>query len=121
MSDYYLGYSYVGLFIVVGIVFYLIVMGASMLLRKSNPSPAKMSSYECGEIPIGDPWIRFHISYYIFALLFVLFDIETVFLYPWATQFRMLGVFGFVEMMIFLFVLLIGLIYAWKKGVLKWV
>lgn len=121
MSQYYLGYLYVGLFLIIGILFFAIVMGISMLIRRAAPSAAKLSTYECGEIPIGEPWVKFHISYYIFALLFVIFDIETVFLYPWATQFRALGLFGFVEMMIFLTILFIGLIYAWRKGVLQWV
>lgn len=120
MSQYYLGYLNVAMFAIVGTLVFLIIMGFSMLIRKAMPTPSKLSTYECGEIPIGDPWIKFHISYYIFALIFVIFDIETVFLYPWAVQFRTLGLFGFIEMMIFLAVLLIGLIYAWKKGVLKW-
>jgi NAD(P)H-quinone oxidoreductase subunit 3 len=71
-------------------------------------------------LPIGDPWIRFRVAYYIFAIIFVVFDVETVFLYPWAVIFRQLGMYGFVEMAVFVGILVLGLAYAWRKGALQW-
>lgn len=113
-------YFYIAGFGVVGVVFVGIVLLTSKLVRPSNPSPEKLSPYECGEVPIGEPWVQFHIRYYVFALLFVIFDIETVFLYPWALVYSKLGIFALVEMFIFLAILAAGLIYAWRKGALKW-
>ncbi len=79
-----------------------------------------MEIYECGQAPIGEAQTRFHIRYYVFALVFLIFDVETVFLYPWGVIFRELGWFGLAEMLIFLFMLVVGLVYAWKKRVLQW-
>ena len=90
------------------------------LLRPNKPSEQKYTTYESGNIPEGAGNVRFNIRYYIFALMFVLFDVETVFLYPWAVAYEKLGLFALVEMFIFISLLLIGLIYAWKKKVLKW-
>ena len=81
---------------------------------------SRRSTYECGELPIGEPWIRFRVAYYIFALIFVVFDVEAVFLYPWAVIMRKLGVYGLVEMAVFVGILALGLAYAWRKGVLEW-
>lgn len=89
-------------------------------LRPHNPTSEKMTTYESGVDPIGESWIRFNVRYYIFALLFVIFDVETVFLYPWAVAYEHLGLFALIEMLIFVALLLVGLIYAWKKKVLKW-
>jgi NADH-quinone oxidoreductase subunit A len=77
-------------------------------------------TYECGVETYGTSWFRFNVSFYLYALLFVIFDIETVFLYPWAVSFKQLGFFGFGEMAVFIGILLIGLAYAWKKEALKW-
>ncbi len=96
----------------------LVVLGP--LLRPSNPTREKITTYESGLEPIGDARGRYNVRYYLFALLFVVFDVEIVFLYPWAVAYHSLGVFGFVEMLIFIFLLLIGLVYAWKKKVLEW-
>ena len=96
----------------------LVVLGP--LLRPNHPTRAKMTTYESGLEPIGDARIRFNVRYYLFALLFVIFDVEIVFLYPWAVAYHALGVFGFVEMVIFIALLVIGLVYAWKKKVLEW-
>ncbi|MBI4329514.1 MAG: NADH-quinone oxidoreductase subunit A [Chloroflexi bacterium] len=85
-----------------------------------SSAPYKRKTYECGMETVGPSWVQFNIRYYYFALLFVVFDVETVFLYPWAVRFQLLGLFGFVEMLLFLAVLVLGLLYAWKKEVLTW-
>jgi NADH-quinone oxidoreductase subunit A len=89
-------------------------------LRPSNPTEEKRKTYESGVEPVGSSWVQFNVKYYIFALLFVVFDVETVFLYPWAVAYNSLGLFALVEMFIFILLLVIGLIYAWKKKVLEW-
>ncbi len=117
-------YTVVALWIVLGILFVAITLGISWLLRPYNPTPGKLTTYECGIDPVGQAWTQFFVRYYIFALIFVVFDIESVFLYPWAINLKPapegLGLFAFWEMVVFLGVLLIGLYYAWRKGVLKW-
>lgn len=91
-----------------------------LLAPKSRTSVVQLEPYECGETVVGQPWVHINIRYYIFAMLFLIFDIETVFLFPWALVFKDLGFFGLIEMIIFILVLLVGLVYPWKKGVLKW-
>ena len=91
------------------------------LVRPENPSKAKLMPYECGIDPVEGSRGRYTVRFYIVAILFVVFDVETIFLFPWAVQFRALKVFGFVEMMVFLFILVIGYIWIWKKGALEWV
>lgn len=93
---------------------------ASQLLNPYRPTPAKQEPYESGMIPLGDTRERFSVKFYMVALLFIVFDIETVFLIPWGVMFRELGVFGFTEMLVFIAVLLVGLVYVWKKGALQW-
>ena len=110
----------VAIFLIAGVIVVAAGLGLAWLLRPSYPDPRKLDPYECGEVPFGDARIRFNIRYYIFALIFVVFDIESVFIYPWAVLFRQLGVFGFVEMLVFLAILVVGLVYAWKKRVLEW-
>nr|WP_216369213.1 MULTISPECIES: NADH-quinone oxidoreductase subunit A [unclassified Brevibacillus] len=90
------------------------------LLRPRKPTPEKQTTYESGNIPVGDSWVRFNVKYYIFALLFVIFDVETLFLYPWAVAYNQLGLFALIEMVIFITLLVVGLIYAWRKKVLEW-
>jgi NADH-quinone oxidoreductase subunit A len=115
------GYGILGVFLIFGIVFVLITIFFASLLRPKRPSKAKLQNYECGEPPIGGAWIQYNAGFYIFALIFVIFDVEVVFLFPWAVAFKQLGLFALVEMFIFLLILIIGLAYAWKKGALKWV
>src|SRR4051812_299618 len=91
------------------------------LVAPSRKSLAKQDIYECGVKTHGETWVRFRIQYYIYALMFVIFDIETVFLYPWAVSYTGLGPFALVEMVVFLVILFAGLAYAWAKGVLRWV
>ena len=90
------------------------------ILRPNNPSPEKLTTYESGVDPVGTGWSQTYIRYYIFGLLFVIFDVEAVFIFPWAINLEKLGYFGLVEMLVFIFILLIGLIYAIRKDVLKW-
>lgn len=90
-------------------------------IRPYKPNPVKYELYECGVRPIGPTrWMQFNFRYYMYALLFVVFDVETVFIYPWAVRFHQLGLFAFVEMLIFVFILVIGLAYAWRKRALEW-
>nr|YP_010466157.1 NADH dehydrogenase subunit 3 [Haplopteris ensiformis]UQV94606.1 NADH dehydrogenase subunit 3 [Haplopteris ensiformis] len=89
-------------------------------LATSHKRPEKLTSYESGIEPRGDTWTRFQIRYYMFALVFTIFDVETIFLYPWVTSFRELGLFAFVEVIVFISVLIVGLVYAWRKGALEW-
>ena len=93
---------------------------SKILAPLNNNGPEKFTSYESGIEPMGDAWIQFQIRYYMFALVFVIFDIETVFLYPWALSFNDLGLSAFIEALIFVFILIIGLVYAWRKGALEW-
>ena len=102
-------------------VFVLGILGASRLVQRRHIYPEKLTPYECGIPPVGDSRAPFAVRYYIFALLFVVFDVEAVFLYPWAIIFRTLGGTGFIEMMLFIAILLLGLVYAWGKGALEWV
>ncbi len=90
-------------------------------LSRTQRSTTKAQIYETGETTVTDPWRPFPVRYYVFALLFLIFDVEAAFLYPWAVIYRDLGVYGFVEMVIFVLILAVGLAYAWKKGALKWV
>ena len=98
-----------------------LLLWVSSLIRPSKPNREKLLSYESGVDPIGEGWSQSQVRYYIFALLFVIFDVEAVFIFPWATQLERYGAFGLVEMGIFVFILLLGLVYASRKGVLRWV
>lgn len=97
------------------------LVGAAILrVKASRPSVLKDHTYECGEEPDGPAWIRFHPRYYVVALLFVLFDVETVFLFPWAVNIRALGELALADMLVFVVILLLGWVYAVRKGALKW-
>ena len=121
MNTYLNNYVIVVVFLVIGIALPVVALSViGKILRPNVPTEAKATTYESGIEPFQDAKVRFHAGYYIFALLFVIFDVETVFLYPWAVAYDQLGLFAFVEMIIFILMLLLGLIYAWKKKVLKW-
>ena len=114
--------EYLPLVIFIGVA---LVIGASMLiapflLAYQQPDPEKLSAYECGFNAFDDARMRFDVRYYLVAILFIIFDLEVTFLFPWAVAFRELGAFGFWSMMVFLAVLTIGFIYEWKKGALEW-
>jgi NAD(P)H-quinone oxidoreductase subunit 3 len=111
---------YVGVFAVVGTIMAALPLVVVWLLAPRMDQPQKTLTYESGVIPFGQAWAQFNVRYYLFALVFVVFDVEVIYLYPWAVVFRQLGWFAFIEMLIFLFVLLVGLAYAWKKGALEW-
>jgi NADH-quinone oxidoreductase subunit A len=121
MPDNYFA-RYLPLLIQVGIVLALAVgmVILSTLLGKHRYSRAKMSPYECGMTPVGDARERFSVKFYLVAMLFILFDVEAVFLYPWAVLLRELKMFGFWEMLVYIGIVLVGLFYVWNKGVLDW-
>jgi NADH-quinone oxidoreductase subunit A len=107
-------------FLLIGVLLPIVALFLGKLLRPHVPEEKKYTTYESGIDPFHDSRVQFTIRYYMFALLFVIFDVETVFLYPWAVAYDKLGLFALIEMLIFVVMLLIGLIYAWKKKVLKW-
>ena len=121
MSDFLRDYLTVVWFAAIALLLAGGLLGISALLRPNKPSVAKQTAYESGVDPVGDGWSQSQVRYYIFALLFVVFDVEAVFIFPWATQLERYAGFGLAEMGIFVFVLLLGLVYAWRKGVLRWV
>ncbi|HEX6989805.1 MAG TPA: NADH-quinone oxidoreductase subunit A [Bacillota bacterium] len=108
-------------FLIAGLTFPVVNVALSSLLRRDYPYPEKVMPYESGEDPVGDARVHFRVSYYIFAMLFVAFDVETVFLYPWAVVLHELGLFALIEIVVFIGLLLVGLFYAYKKKVLRWV
>nr|YP_009922315.1 NADH-plastoquinone oxidoreductase subunit 3 [Garcinia oblongifolia]QNA48172.1 NADH-plastoquinone oxidoreductase subunit 3 [Garcinia oblongifolia] len=107
-------------FIIISSVIPILAFLISRVLSPISKGPEKLSSYESGIEPMGDAWLQFRIRYYMFALVFVVFDVEAVFLYPWAMSFDILGVSVFIEALIFVFILIVGLVYAWRKGALEW-
>jgi NADH-quinone oxidoreductase subunit A len=107
-------------FLVIGAVFVAGGLIASWLLRPNRPSPGKLAPYECGEEPVGDAWVKFNVRFYVVALVFLIFEVEIVFLFPWALIYRELGLIAFIEMAVFLTILLVGLAYVWVKGDLDW-
>jgi len=130
LDDYFRQYGLLGMFVLVAIavpVALLLIsyLGSLIRIRATRPTPAKMSTYECGMKPIGSRWVRFNIRYYYYAVVFVVFDVETVFLYPWAARYGVLskefGLIAFGAMMVFLGVVTLGYVYAWRKRALEWV
>lgn len=117
-----LEYRYLQLFIfvILGVGFVLAPFVVSFFMAPRKPNEFKLSTYECGEIPIGSAWIQYNVRYYFFVLVFLVFDVETIFLFPWAVTIKEVGVVAMIEMLIFLSVLFLGLIYAWRKGALEW-
>ncbi len=123
--DFLVQFGYVGLFLIVASLFAAVAILIPQVLTwlkvvPRKPSPAKYTTYECGMDTIGKSWVQFNFRYYFFALLFVVFDIETIFLYPWAVAYQKLGLFGLVEMLIFIVILMVGYLYAWRKKALEW-
>ncbi len=113
-------YVIVFVFLCIGILLPVGALTIGRFLRPHVPSEAKQTTYESGNNPFHDSRVQFQVRYYMFALLFVIFDVETVFLYPWAVAYNKLGLFALVGMIIFVLMLVLGLVYAWKKKVLQW-
>jgi NADH-quinone oxidoreductase subunit A len=120
VSTYFQAYLSVPVFIVAAVLMVGLMLGLGRLLRPTRPQAEKYVTYESGSDPVGD-WGQAHIRYYIYALLFVIFDVEAVFVFPWAVRLERLSTFGLVEMVVFILILALGLLYAWRKGVLRWV
>ncbi len=114
------GYLPLLLILLVSAFIGLAIIVLSTLLAKRNPTPVKVMPYECGMDPIGGARSRFSVRFFVIGMLFIVFDIELIFLFPWATIYGKLGLFGFVEMLVFVSVLMVGLVYVWKKGALEW-
>jgi NADH-quinone oxidoreductase subunit A len=106
------------MFVAIGFGLGALLIGA--LLRPRRPYPEKLTPYESGNPPVGEPRSRFSVKFYIIAMLFVVFDVEAVFLYPWAVVFDRIGLYAFMEMVLFIFILLIGYVYAWRKDAFTW-
>jgi NADH-quinone oxidoreductase subunit A len=113
-------YLPVVVFTLVGIAFVLVTLVFSRLVRPYAPTKEKLQTYECGVAPTGDAWGQFNAHYYLFALLFVVFDVEAAFLFPWAVAFRKIGPYAVAEMLLFVVLLGLGLAYAWRRGALEW-
>jgi NADH-quinone oxidoreductase subunit A len=120
MSTYFEQYITVGVFAALGVVLVAALLGLAAVLRPTNPTPAKRLTYECGVDPVGSGWSQTHIRYFVFGLLFVIFDVEAVFIFPWAIEAESLGMFGLVAIVLFMLTLVEGLVYVIKKGVLRW-
>jgi NADH:ubiquinone oxidoreductase subunit 3 (subunit A) len=120
VPDYSLSYVYVFAFFVVGAIFVTVLLTLSRLVAPRKVTKEKLRTYESGEEPIGQAWGRYPTHFYVFALLFVVFDVEVIFLFPWAVLFRALGVAGLIEVIVFIAILVVGLYYAWKKDALNW-
>ncbi len=116
-----IGYLYAGIMLAAGFVFVILVTVVANLLAPHKRTKEKLQTYESGETPIGSAWVQYPLGFYIFALLFVVFDVDIVFLISWAVIFKQLGLFGFVEILFFIVVLALGLAYAWRKGVTRWI
>ena len=112
---------YIGLFVVVGALVPTAAIVLSWIISPKKPNPIKQSTYECGMETVGDNWVQFKAQYYVFALVFLVFDVETVFLFPWAVSLGKLSMFAVIEGIVFILILLAGLVYAWRKGTLEWV
>jgi len=111
---------YVGIFLVIGIVVPIVPLVFSRLVAPRKPNPIKQSTYECGIETVGDSWVQFKAQYYVFGLVFLVFDVETVFLFPWALSLKQLPLFVVLEGVLFISILVVGLVYTWRKGMLEW-
>ena len=120
-SGFLTAYAAVLAFLVVAIAFLAVNLLVWKVIRPSRFSEEKLTTYECGENPVGSAWIQFNIRFYVFALIFIIFDVEAVFLLPWAVVFRELGMLAFVEGLVFIVILVVALAYVWSKGDLEWV
>ena len=113
-------YVPVFIFVLIAIGFGLAILFMARAVRPDRPDPEKLSPYECGIPPLMGARERFSVRFFIIAVLFLLFDVEAIFMYPWAVVYRKIGLYGFVEMLLFILIILVGYIYAWRKGALEW-
>ncbi len=113
-------YAFIGIFVIVAILFAFVALGVAWLLRPKKPNRVKTDAYECGSETIGDTWVQFRAQNYVYALVFVAFDVEVAFLFPWAIAYNKLGLWALAEAVLFLAILTVGLFYAWRKGALRW-
>ncbi len=113
-------WMYVGLFLIVGALVPAAAIMIAAIIAPRKPNPIKQSTYECGMETVGDNWVQFRAQYYIFGLVFLVFDVESVFLFPWAVSIGKLPLFAVIEGIIFVLILIAGLVYAWRKGMLEW-
>lgn len=120
MNAYAMSYTFLGIFFLAVCAFAAIPIIAARIVRPKKPSAIKQDPYECGLQRIGDAWIQFKIQYYLYALVFIVFDVEVILIFPWAVAFKRLGPVAFWEMAIFLLILLLGLVYVWRKRDLEW-
>ena len=111
---------YIGVFLIVASIIPAIAVTLPRLIAPRKPNPIKQETYECGMETVGETWVQFKVQYYIYALVFLVFDVELIFLYPWAVAFDKLNLFMVFEGVLFIGILLAGLIYTWRKGVLEW-
>ncbi len=114
-------YLYAAILFAAGFIFVILTMIVSNLLAPHRKTKEKLQTYESGETPIGSAWVQYPLGFYIFALLFVAFDVDIVFIIAWAVIFKPLGFFGFFEILFFIVILALGLAYAWRKGVIRWI
>ena len=112
---------FVGLFLIIAVVFAIIPLALSRVIAPRKPHALKHQTYECGMETVGDTWVQFKVQYYIFSLVFVIFDVEIVFLFPWAVAYQQLPFFAVLEGVLFILILAGGLVYVWRKGALDWV
>ncbi|MCC6140300.1 MAG: NADH-quinone oxidoreductase subunit A [Nitrospira sp.] len=120
LLEYLTRYFPILLFIFIALAFGVVTLVISYFAQPKYPEPEKLSTYECGSEPFSDARMPFPVRYYVFAMLFVIFDIEVIFLYPWAIVFEKLGIIGLVEMLVFIALFLVAYVYAWRKGALEW-
>ena len=119
-SPYFQQYLFIGVLTGAAIVLGVAPLILAKIVAPKKPGSSKQAPYECGLESEGEPWVQFRVQYYVYALLFVIFDVEVIFIYPWALVWKGLGAVAFAEMALFIAILAVGLIYAWKKGVLEW-
>ena len=111
---------YIGIFVIIAMFVPAVAIGMAALVSPKKPNPVKLSTYECGIETVGESWVQFKPQYYIFALVFLIFDVETIFLFPWAVAYEQLALYAIIEAIVFIGILAAALVYIWRKGALEW-
>jgi NADH:ubiquinone oxidoreductase subunit 3 (subunit A) len=111
---------YIGIFMLISLFIPGIAIAIAGLLGPKKPAPIKNSTYECGIETVGETWVQFKAQYYAYALIYLVFDVETIFLYPWAVAYNLVSIYAVLEVILFILILVSGLLYAWRKGILEW-